>query len=556
MRRRLKFFLICFFFVIYATNSFAEVNLPDLIKIIQPAVATIITFDADNEPIGQGSGFFIDVQGHFITNYHVLQGAYKAVIKTYDGKLILVKSVTAQNKLMDLVKVIVNIPETSFKWIPVTTVLPKIAENIVVIGSPLGLEQTISVGIISGVRDIPETGKILQISASISPGSSGSPVVNMEGQVVGIVTSQIKEGQSLNFAIPVTYLIDMVPLKDSKTIAEWSDAIVKNPLRKENKSSSLFVQTEPEGAMIRILNIKPKFQQGIELNPGRYHVEVSAEGYKIKKQWIRLEPDKENRITVQLERTKEKLRKKEITTEAKDDDLATILNVIKEKETEQTRIEAIGKKRKERKIAELKSDIAKYDQIVSSPFGKKMKEKAWKALINKYPREKDLETGDIEGFKERAKFMYIFEDLLPPPGQRFIKWNDCVVCDLNHNLRWYAGPNKDTTWEEAKSWVASLDKGYESWRMPTIEELKSLYQEGVGARNITPLLETTGWVVWSGETWESSALWNFGTNRAGKRLLKRNFSKSARGFAVSSKRKIGKFILVKPKKSSNGTLDE
>jgi tetratricopeptide (TPR) repeat protein len=72
----------------------------------------------------------------------------------------------------------------------------------VVIGNPFGLEGSVTNGIVSAVRDIPTYGRIIQITASVSPGSSGSPVVNMRGQVIGVATLQITGGQSINFAIP------------------------------------------------------------------------------------------------------------------------------------------------------------------------------------------------------------------------------------------------------------------------------------------------------------------------------------------------------------------
>src|SRR5207248_4620099 len=79
---------------------------------------------------------------------------------------------------------------------------PQEGESIVVIGNPFGLEGSVTNGIVSAVRDIPGFGRIIQITAPISPGSSGSPVVNMQGQVIGVATLQITGGQSVNFAIP------------------------------------------------------------------------------------------------------------------------------------------------------------------------------------------------------------------------------------------------------------------------------------------------------------------------------------------------------------------
>ena len=80
--------------------------------------------------------------------------------------------------------------------------MPQEGESIVVIGNPFGLEGSVTNGIVSAVREIPGYGKIIQITAPISPGSSGSPVVNMLGQVIGVATLQAAEGQSLNFAVP------------------------------------------------------------------------------------------------------------------------------------------------------------------------------------------------------------------------------------------------------------------------------------------------------------------------------------------------------------------
>jgi tetratricopeptide (TPR) repeat protein len=79
---------------------------------------------------------------------------------------------------------------------------PQEGESVVVIGNPFGLEGSVTNGIVSAVRDIPTFGRIIQITAPISPGSSGSPVVNMQGQVIGVATLQITGGQSVNFAIP------------------------------------------------------------------------------------------------------------------------------------------------------------------------------------------------------------------------------------------------------------------------------------------------------------------------------------------------------------------
>ncbi|MBU1711930.1 MAG: DUF1566 domain-containing protein, partial [Proteobacteria bacterium] len=83
---------------------------------------------------------------------------------------------------------------------------------------------------------------------------------------------------------------------------------------------------------------------------------------------------------------------------------------------------------------------------------------------------------------------------------RFEKLISGVVRDTQSGLDWYAGPDKNTGWDDAKQWVAGLMVDGGGWRMPAMEELKGLYQKGAGSRNMTSLLETTGWLVWSGKT--------------------------------------------------------
>ena len=107
-------------------------------------------------------------------------------------------------------------------WIAVSDRAPEIAERIVVVGSPMGLEQTVSEGIISSVREIPTVGRVFQMSAPISPGSSGSPVVSTKGQVIGIATFQFIQGQNLNFAVTAQQIMALKKFADTKSVPEWT----------------------------------------------------------------------------------------------------------------------------------------------------------------------------------------------------------------------------------------------------------------------------------------------------------------------------------------------
>ncbi|UCH22170.1 MAG: tetratricopeptide repeat protein [Deltaproteobacteria bacterium] len=207
------------------TPESAAINLSRLVKKVQPAVVTILTFDLENNPSGIGSGFFIDKQGHLITNYHVLKGSYSAVIRTYKGSKYPITAILAENEETDLIKVLVDIPKKEISPVVVVKDLPSIAERIIVVGSPLGLDQTVSEGIVSSIRNMPNIGDFFQMSAPISPGSSGSPVINMKGKVVGIASFQAAVGQNLNFAVSGKSVIGLKPNKKKKTIAEWAFSI-------------------------------------------------------------------------------------------------------------------------------------------------------------------------------------------------------------------------------------------------------------------------------------------------------------------------------------------
>jgi Caspase domain/Protein of unknown function (DUF1566) len=117
----------------------------------------------------------------------------------------------------------------------------------------------------------------------------------------------------------------------------------------------------------------------------------------------------------------------------------------------------------------------------------------------------------------------------------YVKYATGVVYDKNTGLEWYAGPNKDRNWYLAKHWIKNLNVAGGGWRMPTRQELKTLYKKGAGPHNMTPLLQTTGWWVWSGETKGSSSAWNFGFGY-GKEEWDTRSNAYFRSFAVRSRR--------------------
>jgi tetratricopeptide (TPR) repeat protein len=183
------------------TPTYSQDLLPDLVRRIKPSAVAVETFDVRGEKLSRGSGFFIE-SDRIVTNRHVIDGAYRAEVHSSSGTVYPVKGVVAVDAEGDLALLKIDIPAPQIRPLPLDRTSPQEGESVVVIGNPLGLEGSVTNGIVSAVRDIPTFGRIIQITAPISSGSSGSPVVNMQGQVIGVATLQITGGQSVNFAIP------------------------------------------------------------------------------------------------------------------------------------------------------------------------------------------------------------------------------------------------------------------------------------------------------------------------------------------------------------------
>lgn len=117
---------------------------------------------------------------------------------------------------------------------------------------------------------------------------------------------------------------------------------------------------------------------------------------------------------------------------------------------------------------------------------------------------------------------------------RFIAGDNGAVADTKTSLEWFVGPDRNTTWDEANHWVESLSVDGGGWRMPTREDLKTLYADGAGTRNMSPLFKTTGGFVWTCETMGSSYAWGFCFDIGDEYWPRRTYSDPARVFAVRS----------------------
>ncbi len=191
-------------------------DLKNLARDASTSVVQLRVRDVSGREIGSGTGFFVSADGLLVTNRHVIAAAHRVEAVPAEGPPLVVLGIVAQDEVNDLA--VLRIAGGRSRPLPLAMgVVPDPGERIVVLGGPLGLAGSLSEGIVAAIRDASEVERrprggpaLLQITAAISPGSSGSPVMKLDGEVVGVVVSQFGIGQNLNFAVPVAAVHDLL----------------------------------------------------------------------------------------------------------------------------------------------------------------------------------------------------------------------------------------------------------------------------------------------------------------------------------------------------------
>jgi tetratricopeptide (TPR) repeat protein len=290
-------FIFVSIFSALAVAAAAQDFLPELVKRIKPSAVAIETFDARGNTISRGSGFFIAAD-RIITNRHVIERSSRVEIHLSDGKKFVVRGVIAVDGEGDLALLQVEVPKELAIPLPIVRAVPQEGESIVVVGNPFGLEGSVSNGIVSAVREISGYGKIIQITAPISPGSSGSPVVNMFGQVIGIATLQAAEGQSLNFAIPSERIL-LLKVNELQTFSSLNAETQKN---KRSSAERMYSQGVAQLSRDDYGRALPYFERATEMDSNYAEAWYQAgfcygilgrhnEALKASKQAAKLRPD-------------------------------------------------------------------------------------------------------------------------------------------------------------------------------------------------------------------------------------------------------------------------
>lgn len=187
-------------------------NITDLVKKTRPSIVKLRVYDALHVEIGVASGFFFQ-RNVIITNHHVVEKAAAIDAVMYDSTIIPVKSIIVSDSVSDIAMLDVVVPSAmNITTLKIEEKYPEIGERVLVISNPLGLEQTVSDGIVSSIRKAEKGhAEAIQFTAPISSGSSGSPVMNMQGRAIAVVRSVIQGGQNLNFSTPSKFLYSLTP---------------------------------------------------------------------------------------------------------------------------------------------------------------------------------------------------------------------------------------------------------------------------------------------------------------------------------------------------------
>ena len=198
----------------------------ELFARVSPSVVRINVCNERSKPVSFGSGFFVRDDSTVITNYHVIEWAHSAEVVLYDGTSLPVLGVHGFDSASDIaVLKVAHRPTTGIRHLTLgPNMLPPIGSKVYVIGAPEGLDSSLSDGLVSGRRE-RDGRPWIQISAPISPGSSGSPVLSSDGSVIGVATWNLHiEGQNLNFASPASGVAGLIA--DKSLIQELPDLLL------------------------------------------------------------------------------------------------------------------------------------------------------------------------------------------------------------------------------------------------------------------------------------------------------------------------------------------
>lgn len=256
------------------------------------AIVQIMTYDNRGNPLIQGSGFIVREDGAIVTNYHVIVKAKDIKVKVGDRTL-KVEGLLHIDKENDNV-----ILKAEAKELPIVKLgdidNTRVGENVYVIGNPLGQENIMSEGILNGEKELYPKGKLLEITAPTSEGSSGSPVFNRKGEVIGIVKDAVRWAKNVSFAVPINLIKDKISAKNITALKEAGIEDYEYRFFHDNYDGDTNLFKKAIEAYRQEIKIKPDDAMA-HYNLGYVYCKLGMykEAIKAYKQAIKIKPDME-----------------------------------------------------------------------------------------------------------------------------------------------------------------------------------------------------------------------------------------------------------------------
>tara|TARA_B110000977_G_C11072169_1_gene489897 strand:+ start:284 stop:1828 length:1545 start_codon:yes stop_codon:yes gene_type:complete len=237
-------------FVLIPTLSNAQNTISQIAERILPAIVVV------NTATGNGSGVIVDASGVIATNYHVIEDSSIVSIELQNGDTYQKIGVIDIDQTKDIAILKIDgfdLPTVEFG----NSNSVVIGEDVLVMGAPQGLEQTVTRGIVSAIRDSGKGHRLIQTDAAISPGSSGGGMFNSEGELIGLTVSYLEDAQNINFVIPINYVRGMFSTTAKYPLSELAD---RNETRNAiNNSASTYNSLDEIMAQINV-----QYEDGFE----------------------------------------------------------------------------------------------------------------------------------------------------------------------------------------------------------------------------------------------------------------------------------------------------
>jgi hypothetical protein len=206
-------------------------DMSQLVKSGIDAVVLIVVNDAAGKPVLEGSGFLVASDGRIVTNHHVIASAFSAIVKLNNGAFFPVEGIIADDPEHDLA--LIKVPGKNLPYLGLEdSDSLSVGQRVLAIGSPLGLENSVSDGIVSGFRNADGKSWI-QTTAPASHGNSGGPLLVMGGKVAGVLTWKVGEGENLNFAVPSKLIVPLLGTSSVQPLGAASTAFMRSELKKD-----------------------------------------------------------------------------------------------------------------------------------------------------------------------------------------------------------------------------------------------------------------------------------------------------------------------------------